>query len=457
MFAIASRLRVLKTARRLLAAESEMLVDCFPSSLARSRADSYAAEVLPLLDACRFLERSATNILRPRNARGEGRPFWLSGVTAVVERVPFGSVLVIGPANYPLLLPGVQTLQALAAGNAVVWKPGRGGSDLAVYFADVLRRAGLPPGVLSVTEDSAEAGAVAMEAQPDKIVFTGSSSAGRAVMLRAAESAIPVVAELSGCDACIVLPTADTGRVVDALVFAMRFNGSATCMAPRRLFLLGNHDSMLATLRERLATLPAVDVPWATRRTLAGLLAEAGVAASLEGSGMKPLLVEDGHAHMRLVQTDIMAPVLTVIRVNDVEALLTAEAQCPYGLTASIFGDEASAQQIAKRLTVGTVIINDLIVPTADPRIPFGGRRGSGHGVTRGAEGLLEMTAVKVTSVRRGASRRHYEATDRRHEALFAGLLALSHGGSLREKFHGIRTMLRAIQTLGKGSAGDKR
>ena len=147
-----------------------------------------------------------------------------------------------------------------------------------------------------------------------------------------------------------------------------------------------------------------------------------------------------------------MAPVLTVIRVNDVEALLTAEAQCPYGLTASIFGDEASAQQIAKRLTVGTVIINDLIVPTADPRIPFGGRRGSGHGVTRGAEGLLEMTAVKVTSVRRGASRRHYEATDRRHEALFAGLLALSHGGSLREKFHGIRTMLRAIRTLGKGS-----
>ena len=176
----------------------------------------------------------------------------------MVERVPFGSVLVIGPANYPLLLPGVQTLQALAAGNAVVWKPGRGGSDLAVYFADVLRRAGLPPGVLSVTEDSAEAGAVAMEAQPDKIVFTGSSSAGRAVMLRAAESAI------SCCRRALRMrrlhcPAYGRYGARSGLRWCLRCasNGSATCMAPRRLFLLGNHDSMLATLRERLATLPA--------------------------------------------------------------------------------------------------------------------------------------------------------------------------------------------------------
>ena len=194
-----------------------------------------------------------------------------------MERVALGKMLVIGPANYPLLLPGVQTLQALAAGNQVVWKPGRGGAQVARMFAGMLHEAGLPDGLLRVTGESVEAVEAELQAaQPDKVVFTGSASAGKAVARLAAERAIPMVAELSGCDAVVVLASADYKRVAAALTFGMRLNGSATCMAPRRLFLVGEgFDRLLEALTESLAHVPPVELDPVTRRQLEQDLDEA--------------------------------------------------------------------------------------------------------------------------------------------------------------------------------------
>ena len=93
-------------------------------------------------------------------------------------------------------------------------------------------------------------------------------------------------------------------------------------------------------------------------------------------------------------------------------------------------------------------MVNDLIVPTADPRVPFGGRRQSGFGVTRGAEGLLEMTAVKVVSVRRGRSTRHFEPTSEDHARLFCGLIYASHAATWSRRWLGVRLLLAAGNVL---------
>jgi aldehyde dehydrogenase (NAD+) len=100
------------------------------------------------------------------------------------------------------------------------------------------------------------------------------------------------------------------------------------------------------------------------------------------------------------IRSDVFAPVLTVIDIEGEAGMLATLEACPFGLTTSIFGDEGEARRLAAKLSVGTVLVNDLIVPTADPRVPFGGRRQSGFGVTRGMEGLLEMTAVKTVAIR---------------------------------------------------------
>lgn len=451
---IENRLSVLRNLRLHLAESAQSLLDAFPRQMNRTPADSLSSELVPLLDACRFLEKEAKQILAVKHLGRRGRPFWLSGLESSVERVPHGTVLVIGPANYPLFLPGVQVLQALAAGNAVVWKPGTGGERLARIFNQEALESGLPEGVLRVTNDSVEAGMLELERHPDKVYFTGSSSTGQSVLKRAAELVIPVVAELSGCDAAILLADADTTLAADALEFSMRLNGSSTCMAPRRLFMLGkNHDAFLGDLCNRFARMEPNETEPHSRRALDHMLENAREhgAQVIGDSGtifIKPILVLNGTPAMSLAKTDLGLPVLIVLQAGGIDELIAMHFQCPYALTAAIFGGRAESQALAAKLKAGSILINDLIVPTADPRVPFGGRGASGYGVTRGAEGLLEMTVAKVIAVRSGTTRRHFAATTKAHEALFHGAIAMVHGRTWAKKWKGLRQMVVASRNL---------
>ena len=454
VLSLRERLQVLKRFRHVLAGQTEALTAAISPELARNPADTLAAEVLPLLAACEFLERNAASVLKTRHPGRRGLPFWLAGVQSAVERVPLGRVLVIGPANYPLFLPGVQTLQAIAAGNTVIWKPGRGGAAVARIFASAMQRAGLPDGVLEVTDESVEAATRAMAAGVDKVFFTGSAAAGRSVLHAAAETATPVVAELSGCDAVYVLPGADLERMGAALAFGMRLNGSATCMAPRRLMLIGRTAAgLIAMLRDGFSKAEPVALPSATAWQLRDLTAEAESSGALvhgdaNATPLRPILIENARPEMRVMQSDLFAPVLAAAQFDTLDEALAADRLCPYGLTAAVFGPEREALAFAAQLKVGTVLINDLIVPTADPRVPFGGRRGSGFGVTRGAEGLLEMTAPRTMLVRRGRSQRHLSATGPMHGEMFTGVVEMQHAPGWRKRFAGLRRMIKAAKDL---------
>ena len=456
---IASRLRILKLARRELANLSQPLAEAISPQLARTHADTMASEILPLLDSIRFLERSAPRLLRPRPLGRKGLPFWLGGVDARVHRVPFGKVLVIGPSNFPLFLPGVQVFQALAAGNAAIWKPGTGGAPVAALVSEALYRSGLPRELLDVTEDTTEAAQDAIAHGVDKVFFTGSGTAGRLILRQLAETVTPSVVELSGNDAAVVLPSADLDRVAAALSFGMRLNGSATCMAPRRVLLVNctpaRRKLFLEGLQTALTSIDAITLGASVRRQLTNLIAEAEQDGAIVigqplSEALKPLLLLNVTPGMRIAQSDIFAPVLSIIDLPDTDAVLAAQALCPLALTTSIFGEEREARRLAERITVGTVTINDLIVPTADPRVPFGGRRQSGFGVTRGAEGLLEMTAVKVISARRSHNTRHYEPAGASHARFFEAIIRAAHAGRLSRRWSGLKQAFRAAMELKK-------
>ncbi len=439
---------------------SPILARAISPELSRSPADTRVAELLPLLAACHFLEREAETVLGVRRQRRQGLPLWLAGVDSEIQRVPLGHILVIGPSNYPLFIPGVQVLQALVAGNAVTWKPGRCGKAVAEVFARALSRAGLPDGLLRVTDDTVDATHIALEERPDKVFFTGSADTGRLLMRILAETLTPCVMELSGCDAVVVLPSADLSRVVQALAFGMRLNGSATCMAPRRVLLMETTDArrkaFLSSLRSALFEVAPVPISDGINVQLRELMDDAvRQGARIErdqevsgAKGVRPILILNVRPEMRIAQADVFAPVLSVIDVEGENGVLEAQQACLFALTASIFGDEREARRLASKLNVGSVLINDIIVPTADPRLPFGGRRESGFGVTRGAAGLLEMTAIRTVAVRRGRRVRHYEVTTPLHEGLFDGLIATTHGGSWPERWRGLKQMIAAGKRL---------
>ncbi len=446
-FPLVKRLQVLRRTRHAIATQAESFAKAISPDLHRTQADTLVSEVLPLLDAIRFLERRAAKILASQKLGSAGRPVWLTGVQAEIERVPLGHVVVIGPANFPLFLPGVQAMQALAAGNAVTWKPGTGGGRVASLVAHCLRESGLPRGVMSVTGESLEEAQNALAQHPDKVVFTGSFASGQQVMHKLAETATPSVMELSGADAVVVLPSANLAAAAEAIAFGLRINGGEVCMSPRRL--VATRETMIALrplLDAALRAVAPVALKPRTAETLHGLLHEAmaqgaHIVGAFQPEAQRPLLIEDARVDMSIARSDVFAPVLSILQAPSVLHISDFVNNCPYALTAAIFGGEREARALGKQLRVGAVLVNDVIAPTVDPRVPFGGRGSSGFGSTRGAEGLLEMTAAKTVLVRHKASTRQYKAVGPREMPLFLGVIGFLHGGSLASRFRSMRAI----------------
>ncbi|MDB5367959.1 MAG: aldehyde dehydrogenase [Rhodospirillales bacterium] len=449
---VAGRLRLVRHARRALARAPVS----FASTVARSDrspAETIAMEVLPLLDAMRFLERRAASVLRPRRPARSDRPVWLWGIDAIVEPAPLGVVLVVAPGNYPLFLAGVQAVQALVAGNAVIVKPAPGERACLAALRGAFLLAGLPDSLFQVTDDSVETAEKLVAAGPDKVLLTGSGATGRAVLRACAETLTPTVMELAGNDAAIVLAGANPARAADALTFAFALNSSQTCIAPRRIFVeRAIADAFVPALEQRLAALAPMPVDARTRARLLPLLSQAASGGATWSANIDaraetspPLLIRNAPDESALHASDLFAPVLS-LRVVDAwpEAVQLANAQ-PHALGASVFGPRAEAAKVAAALDVGVVTINDAVAATADPRIPFGGRRQSGFGVTRGLEGLLELTQPKVVLDNRARFRPHLRRGGRvNEERLLAALVRLLHAGEHRRR--SLRELIGALR-----------
>jgi aldehyde dehydrogenase (NAD+) len=153
---------------------------------------------------------------------------------------------------------------------------------------------------------------------------------------------------------------------------------------------------------------------------------------------------------MAICREASFAPVLAVLPFDTPDEALAMDAECSYALGASVFTrDPGRARELASRLRSGTVAVNDVVVPTAHPATPFGGRGASGWGVTQGAEGLLEMTVPQVVSVRGGRFRPHYDLAAGKGAAgqadLVRGLLESAHAPTLAGRFGGWRRLLRGV------------
>ena len=157
-----------------------------------------------------------------------------------------------------------------------------------------------------------------------------------------------------------------------------------------------------------------------------------------------PLTVlEFENATHSLLHSDIFAPVISLIVVNDMEEALRCDSDCPYALGATVFGAKKLANRFAGRLDAGCVVVNDMIAPTADPRVAFGGRRASGFGTTRGAEGLLEMTQVKSVVTQASGWLPHLDRPIPELAPLLLDFLKFDHGASWKDKW-------KAMQGLAK-------
>ena len=431
-----ARLKPIAALRTRLAREPSGLADVVAKEIGKSRFEALAAEVIPTAEACAFLVERAETILKPRRETQRGvMPF---AGSAVVRHVPWGVVALLVPWNYPLFLCAGSALNALAAGNAVVMKPSPRAKETVGSFAQWLYDAGVPRELAPVLESSDDMGR-ALSASPliHRIVFTGSSKTGRAVLAAAAQNLVPVTLELSGYDAVHVMNDADVELAASAVAFGVRLNAGRTCVCPRRVFVVrGAAEAFTARLAEKLSRLELLSPmdPQTLREAdaLAERLSTHGgrsLNGRKPGDALKALVYAGGSDTLAAAQGNFV-PAVIVAAVESAAEGLRMDAASKYGLGASIFTrSKQKALELASKLPPGMIAINECVMPAGEAALPFGGANESGYGVRSGVEGLLEMTRPQTLGFAQGSFRPHHLAGDETTDLLTALLRARHSAG----------------------------
>jgi acyl-CoA reductase-like NAD-dependent aldehyde dehydrogenase len=432
------RLAPIRELRHLLVENADRLTKAVSADVFRNPNEVLATDLLPVAAAMQWLAKRAEAILKPKKLGSP--PLWLMSCRDTIYHRPHGGVGVIGTWNYPIFLNAIPIAHALAAGNGVLWKPSEYAPRSASVLHELFMMAGVPADLLQLLPATREAGPQLAEADLDFLQFTGSDGVGRKLASRLGERLIPSILELSGVDACVILPDADPILAAKAVWFGTSLNAGQTCLAVRRLFV---HESIrqrfLDALRPLAESGPAVSLVLPSQKqfledTIAAHRATGGIALTrTDESSPGASYLLDPDRETAVDRAACFAPITTVRSFDSTDGLMRRLAEHPYGLSCSIFtADPARAEGLAPLLRVGSVVINDVIVATARPETPFGGRGLSGWGVTQGEEGLLAMTVPQVVTIRRGMFRPHFDtaATGKDTQAIIRGILEATHSRS---------------------------
>ena len=263
---------------------------------------------------------------------------------------------------------------------------------------------------MQVVHGAGDVGEELVGADVDVVAVTGSTATGRRVAELAARRLTPVIAELGGNDAMLVLEDADLRRAARAAVWGACFNAGQSCVAIERVYVVERvHDAFVAELeralvdvavggggRRDIGPLMGHDVLERVERQVEAAVAEGSVVRHggrrAEWNGRiayEPTLLTEVRQHTALVQEETFGPVLPVVRVADEETAVRFTNDNAYGLQASVWtADRARGRRVAARLRVGAVAVNDCLVNYAAPGLPFAGLGASGAGPQGGAEGL---------------------------------------------------------------------
>ena len=443
----------------MLVQECDALCAAVHRDVGKTPAEVLGSEVLPTADACRFLLRQAPRSCgRAGCRRGSVRCGCGDKPTSsTVGRAAWWGSL--GRGIIPLFLNAVQILQALLAGNAVVWKPSELTSHFAPLLHQLLLQAGFPPAVVQMLPATREMGPVLAEAAVDHVVFTGSAAVGRKLAARLGERLISSTMELSGCDAQFVLADADVALAARAAWFGCTINRGQTCIAVRRAFV---HRTLYSPFCEALRALadgaPAAPLLMPSqvqqaRRLLADALG-AGArllneAAPGETGACRPMIVIDATPEMALCREPAFAPVMAVLPFDSVEEALRQESICPFALGASIFTRRQGPCGMAGRPAARGLGDGQRRGGADGPSVHAvrrpGRQRLGRHARRRGAAGDDRSADGEHPA---GAFRPHYDAADAgklaSQEELLRGLLQATHASGIGSRLRGWGRLIRA-------------
>jgi succinate-semialdehyde dehydrogenase/glutarate-semialdehyde dehydrogenase len=405
----------------LVLAHRDDLIDLLQLEGGKARRHA-ADEVIDVANVARYYAHRAGRWLRAE--RRAGAVPLLTHVR--VHHLPLGVVAVVAPWNYPLSMAITDALSALLAGNTVVLKPAEQTPLTALFACDLLARAGLPPGVVTLAlGDGADIGSAMIDCA-DGLAFTGSTETGRIVARQAAERLIPASLELGGKNPLVVLDDAGLDRTIEGIVRGCFTNAGQLCIAAERLLIQrGICDQLVPRLVQRVQSMRVGGWDWASEM---GVLASADQLAKVEGHvadarergasvlcggrrlpdvgplAYAPTLLTDVPPDALLAREETFGPIIALYSFDtDADAIRMAN-DSDYGLNASVWSsDTRRALGVARQIRCGTVNVKEAwIAAWASVDAPMGGMGASGLGRRHGREGFFKYTEAQTIAVQRG-------------------------------------------------------
>ena len=374
--------------------------------------DDATLEIINTILHLDWAARHARSVLKPHRVPSG---LLMYNHSAMLEYQPLGVIGVIGPWNYPVFTPMGSIGYALAAGNAVVFKPSElttgTGQWLVQSFGEVLSEVfGDTEPVLQLVTGLGITGAELARSGVDKLAFTGSAATARKVL-----------AECGGKDALLVAADADLDAAADAVAWGAMSNAGQTCVGVERVYVADAvYHSFLERLIQRVSGLrPGSDFEASygpmtlpsqaevVERHLSDAVASGGRAVlggheSVRAPYVDPVVLVDVPETSAAVREETFGPVTTVTAVSSLDEGIRLANASPYALGSSVFTrSRQEGMRAARALRAGMTAVNSVIAFAAVPSLPFGGSGESGYGRIHGADGLRAFAQPKAVTRQR--------------------------------------------------------
>ena len=402
------RAKYLRAALANLIDRMDDIIDVICRESGKPATEALMIDVFAAADSLAYYAKNGERFLR-----SDRRP--LHGILKMTKKLEvnyqaLGVVGVISPWNGPLILSLNPAVQALIAGNTVVVKPSEVTPHSGKMAVDLFAGTGLPDGVLQCVLGDGAVGAALVNADLDKVHFTGSVATGRKIAEACATKLRPYTLELGGKDAMVICADADVELAAAGAVAGSMFNTGQYCCGTERVYVhesiaerftaevvrrvkdlkqgtTGEFDVGAMCFDKQLDKVVAqVDAAIADGATV---LTGGSVATDLPGIFFQPTVMTGVTHDMSIMRDETFGPVLPIVTFSTEDEAIRLANDSEYGLSGSVWSkDIERAKSIARHMHTGLVCINDMAMTYGIQEAPFGGRRDSGVGQANGAVGV---------------------------------------------------------------------